>query len=72
MSFSVTTTDVEFEDCIAFAILQFCIRTLRTFMIVLALIEEKIFTEAFLFGRVTCLCTSSTGGVLERVPPENV
>ena len=51
MSFSVRTAegDVEFEDCIAFAILQLCIRTLRTFMIVQALIEEKIFTEAFLF-----------------------
>ena len=49
MSFSVRTAGVEFEDCIAFAILQFCIRTLRTFTIVQALIEEKIFTEAFLF-----------------------
>ena len=49
MSFSVRTADVEFEDCMAFAILQFCIRTLRTYMIVQALIEEKIFTEPFLF-----------------------
>ena len=41
--------DVEFEDCIAFAILQFYIRTLRTYMTIQALIQEKIFTEAFLF-----------------------
>ena len=32
MSFSVGATDVEFE--VAFAILQFCIRALRTFMTV--------------------------------------
>ena len=34
MSFSVGTTDVEFE--VAFAISQFCIRALRTFMTVQA------------------------------------
>ena len=40
MPFSVRTTDVEFE--VAFAILQFCIRAFRTFMIVEADCRHKI------------------------------
>ena len=40
-------------------------------MIVQALIQEKIFTEAFLFWP-SDLPLRKFRGVLERVPPENV
>ena len=59
MSFSVRTTDIEFE--VAFAILQFCIRALRTFMTV-----QPSFVDGGRRGWLIKNFNLQTGGLLER------
>ena len=71
MSFSVRTTDVEFD--VAFAILQFCIRALRTFMTVQPDLRSSVWTvmnvlEALIQNFKMANATSNSTSV---VPTEN-